>query len=79
MRIIFVALLIFGLTGGNLAARETNQTLELSGEDVEVIQNLETLEQLEMLQNSALLEDYEVVKEIEVLESKGETNAESND
>lgn len=78
MRIIFVALIIFGLTCGNLAAEETKETLELSDEDAEVIQNLELLEELEMLENMSLSEDYEAIKEIEVLESEGETNEESN-
>jgi hypothetical protein len=78
VRIIFVALLIFGLACGNLAAEETNETLELSDEDAEVIQNLEILEELEMLQNSGLLEDYEVIKSLETQEAEGEINEEDN-
>ncbi len=74
MRIIYIALIVFILILGNAAAEENSETLNLSEEDIEVIQNLEILEDLEMWEDLGLLEDYETVKEMENLESQGEVN-----
>ncbi|MFZ2603207.1 MAG: hypothetical protein WAX79_04305 [Candidatus Omnitrophota bacterium] len=74
MRIIYIAFIVFTLALGNAAAEEAPETMELSDEDIEVIQNLEILKDLEVWENLGLLEDYEAVKEMENLESQGEVN-----
>ncbi len=79
MRIIYIALIVFTLALGSAVAGEAPETVELSEEDIEIIQNLEILEDLEMWENLGLLEDYGAVKEMENLESQGEVNKNEED
>lgn len=74
MRIIIGVLLIFSLSFNSIASGESSDSTDLSGDDMEIIQNLELLENLEMLENVDLLENYEAVEDIQALEAKGEVN-----
>lgn len=79
MRIIYIAFIIFILILDSAAAGETSETVGLSEEDIEIVQNLEILEDLEMWENLGLLEDYGVVKEMESLEPQREVNENEKD
>jgi hypothetical protein len=68
-----------GLILGSAVAGEVSETVELSEEDTQIIQNLEILEDLEMWENLGLLEDYWAVKEVENLESQAEVNKNEED
>lgn len=79
MRIISFALIVIILILSNAFAEEGKETVDLSEEDLEVIQNLEILEDLEMLESMNLLEDYETIKNIQELESEEGTDEENSD